>query len=87
MFSIVFRLASSCDDAEFVRQLTHVRPHLVIIACVVMILGLLLLEHRHPNRGFESALGIAVVVVPVAITLYFLVARDWREQLNSSDRD
>lgn len=69
------------------RFFTYVGPYLAIVAGAVLFVGLLLLDHRHPNRGSEGALGTAMVIIPLAITLYFVIARDWREQLDSSDPD
>lgn len=68
------------------RFFTCVGPYLAIVAGAVLFVTLLLLDHRHPNRGLEGVLGTARVIIPVAITLYFVIARDWREQLDSPDQ-
>ena len=62
----------------------YVGPYVVISAAIGVVVGLIILDDRYPQRGFNSALGAAWVIVPVGVTIYFLIARDWREQLRSS---
>lgn len=62
----------------------YVGPYFVITVAIGVVVGLVILDDRYPQRGFNSALGAAWVVVPVGVTIYFLIARDWREQLRSS---
>lgn len=64
----------------------HAAPVAALSLGVAAIVTLVLLADRYPHRGFEGALGAAWVIVPVTVTIIFLVARNWRDRLNDSRR-
>jgi hypothetical protein len=69
------------------RLLAYAGPYFAIAVGIAVIVSLMLLAERYPHRGFEGALGVAWVFVPIAVTLFLLAARDWRATLRDLKHD
>ena len=65
----------------------EVGPFIVAAVGVGIMIALLLLDDRYPQRGFSRALGAAWVIIPAVVTICVLIAKDWRQQLRASRRD